>query len=212
MVASGEGWGHHSNLQDPASQSLDLYGNNSINDIDFAKDGTLVVAGTNDGLVYVWSTDSEENLVLETACDSGDWVHYVSLSYDAQYLALQERECDIEIIRLKDKSDQTITITPRLGYAYFPMAFSPAKPWLAAPAEKGIEIFHIPDLASIAELGNLKIGDAPPRFSDDGQLLAIADYESKFEVWNVNESRLLAHFEISPKVYEDGTIGISSVS
>ena len=119
------------------------YGNNSISDIDFARDGSLVAAGTNDGLVYVWSTVDGKSQVFETTCENGYWVYYVSLSYDALYLALQKRECEIEVIHLQDKTSRILSLGSE--YDTNPFVFSPIMPWLAVYAENGMDVFSYPE-------------------------------------------------------------------
>ena len=108
-----------------------------IYDIDFARDGSSIAAGASHGLSYLWSTTSSESRVFESQCPAGKGVNFVSYSYDNQYLALQQTECEIEINNLKDNTIQTIT--NHYGYIHHPLAFSPVKPWLAVSAERGIE-------------------------------------------------------------------------
>ena len=178
----------------------DPYSNNRLNDLDYSEDGTLIAAGTNDRSVYLWSTENGTAQVLERTCYGG--IYTVSLSYDSRYLALQGRECNIEIVRLSDHFSKNLA-----GYSepdiFIPVIFSPVAPMFATTYDQGAILYSIPDYKALKNLGSFRItGYLPMAFSDDGKLLAMGSYENGVEVWNVEDGSLVASLsdeDVRPK-------------
>ena len=171
----------------------DPYFSNSISSLDYARDGSQIVAATYDGMVYLWPTNGGEKRTLKPSCVASLSIRNISLSPDNQYLAFGAHDSVIEIRQLNGMTRHCLGT-----FTEMQIAFSPVAPLLAvdADSETNIALYRLPelDVQKIPDTGKNSF-EAPPVFSNDGQILAVGSNNSVIGVWNVENGNLAAHFD-----------------
>jgi eukaryotic-like serine/threonine-protein kinase len=151
-------------------------------------DGTVVVAGCDEGGLVVWDLANGSQRHLNTA---GDWVRYHNLATapDGVVVAYSTHNCfmsvhpDGDILLCDLRSGQTDILTTNAST--FSLRFSPDGKWLAAPGFITGEI-SIWDTAIRAQVIRFAAHEGPvlaAGFSPDSRTMASGGYDQRIHLW-----------------------------